>query len=205
MYEWTGAAKVNEASEILQADGLVGTIMIKVSSFKQPTDTTVPDVVASFAKKGALASPLTTDQDTAVSGENTGYAGNASDLHFTGQTLNNLPIIPKTVAIIPQAGGHTVNADDLNGDGVLYTRDADLDVCGSIDYHTGALALDYPTGKDPNNGVINANYKYSRVIKGLGSVSFKINNMQADEVLYVYACAEAAACMVKVEIFGGNA
>lgn len=186
MQEIVGPAYVNVAHEIGVIDGFVGAIAVMVEN-----EGNVP-VNISFAKETALTDPLVTDQDTSVAAEATGYTGNASTLNFSGQSLDHLPITPKTVYVYPTAGGNTVDATDKDGDGKLYTYDVDEDECGSINYATGALVLRYPTGKDPNTGAIRANYDYSVAAVPKGVRMYRINNVRPGERIRVYATATTA-------------
>lgn len=98
-----------------------------------------------------------------ISGESTGYTGDGSDLSFTGQALDKLPVSPGTVVVKPTAGGTSVDARDTYGDGVLWSVEAVPVQCGTINYTTGALALQYPTGKAPATGAITADYRWLAV------------------------------------------
>lgn len=203
MQEIMGAALVNVANLIGTIDGFSGPIAIIVEN---PGNVAVE---VTFAKTDNLANPLATDLDTTTTAENTGYTGNASTLNFTGQALNNLPIKPKTVEVKPTAGGNTVNCKDLNGDGILYTSDSDLDVCGTVNYHTGALVLSYPLGKDPNNGDISCDYKYSVALAAKSVRLFKLTSVAKGDRINVYATARQPTtglvdAQVHVGVFGLN-
>lgn len=141
-------------------------------------------------------------EDTAVTDEDTGYDGDASTLVFTGQSLDNTPIVPGSVTVKPTAGGNTVNLVDTNGDGILYTVDDDADVAGSINYFTGALNLNFPSGKDPAATNILADYTYGVGVAVLGQKNFQIPYFSAAafEALYVRV-AGASSSRVRVEAY----
>ncbi len=185
MYRFVGAAKVNEATEIGRVDG-AGPVVLTVNN-KGPSD-----IVVSVSKLSD-ESIVMTDKDTAVSAEDTGYNGDTVTLDFTGQSLNNVPIIPGTILVIPPAGGDTVNATDRDGDGKLYTDDGDEDECGFVNYHTGAIDLSYPAGKAPNTGDIDCDYKYSvKVVPG-GIQVMKLANVPPTETYVVKVAAKMAS------------
>lgn len=164
-----GAALKNAAAVILNIGEAKGPITLAVHHVDEDGD----EVVLSVSRKsdGRLVALA---EDTAVSDEDTGYDGNASTLDFTGQSLDNLPIVPGSVTVKPTAGGNTVNLIDRDGDGQLYTDDADQDWAGTIDYFTGALVLHFPTGKDPNTTNILADYTYGVATQVLGQQNFQI-------------------------------
>ena len=188
-----GAALENEAAQVMEISEAYGPITIVVRNLD------ARDVVLSVSRKTTSAL-VALAQDTAVTNEDTGYDGDASTLVFTGQALNNVPIVPGSVTIAPTAGGNTVNATDLYGDGKLYTSDVDLDFCGTIDYFTGALELSYPTGKDPAATNILANYTYSEKTLASGIKTYQVNNLSPKdfESLIVKAAAKAGPARVRV-------
>lgn len=126
------------------------------------------DVVLQATREsdGAL---LELEEETKVTAEDTGYDGDTSTLVFTGQTLDNTPVVPGSVTVKPTAGGDSVNCTDRDGDGNLYTSDNDEDLCGTINYNTGALTLNYPTGKAPNTTNITCDYTYSAQVEPNGA------------------------------------
>lgn len=145
------------------------------------------------------------DEETAVADEDTAYDGDASTLAFTGQALNNTPIVPGSVVIEPTAGGNSVDLKDTNGDGILYTDDADADVAGSINYNTGALELNFPVGKDPNTTNILANYQYSAATIANGAKkhyhlsAFPVG--QPEEAMVISCAGLGGASKVRIEAF----
>jgi hypothetical protein len=145
------------------------------------------------------------DEETAVASEDTGYDGDASTLVFTGQALNNVPIVPGSVVVVPTAGGNTVNLKDTNGDGILYTDDDDADVAGSIDYSDGTLELNFPAGKDPAATNILSNYQYSASTIANGAkkhyhlAAFSVGN--PEDALLVSCAGLGGASKVKIEAF----
>jgi hypothetical protein len=193
-----GAALKNEAAEILRITDAKGPITLVCQHVDEDGD----EVVLSVSRKsdGALVALA---EDTAVSGEDTGYDGNAALLDFTGQSLDELPIVPGSVTIIPTAGGNSVNATDRDGDGKLYTADNDEDECGSIDYFTGALVLHYPAGKAPNTTNILADYTYGVSTVKLGQKNYYIGNLvpgENYESLIIKAAGKLAS-RVRIEAF----
>jgi hypothetical protein len=179
-----GVAQVNEVAEIMKISEAYGPITLLVRNFDS-----VGDDVVILCEKKSDGSRVSLVEETAVAAENTGYTGNASTRVFSAQSLNELPIIPGTVVVTPTAGGNSVNATDLYKDGKLYTDDADLDICGTINYFTGALYLSYPSGKDPNTGGISADYTYSIPIEkgGIVRLSIPFMSAQGNETLIVKA------------------
>lgn len=168
-----------------------------------PTSLTVQNLgeaaVVFSAEKHSDDSNIAMSGDTAVAAENTGYTGNDSTLAFTGQALNNTAIVPGTVEIIPTTGSNTVDAYDTDGDGILYTDDDDAEECGTINYHTGALVLAYPTGKAPNTGTISANYNYqTATVADAGQQVMTIPAQSVGERINVYAAGYGAGSKVRV-------
>lgn len=194
-FDGRGAALENAVGEVVRIDNVYGPVSLAVTNL----DTASLVVQAKRKSSGALVA-LT--EDTAVAAEDTAYDGDTSTLDFTGEALNNVPIVPGSVTIKPTAGGTTVNATDRDGDGKLYTADDDEDECGSINYFTGALELHYPTGKAPNTTNITADYTYSQIIGGLGKKTVHVPFMSAvdDEVLII-SVAGSANARVRIEAF----
>lgn len=195
VFEDQGAAEQNKAVVVgrVQSIGPVDVIMSHLG--------TEGEVVCSLEDQRTGAH-ISSDKDTAVADEDTGYDGDTSTLTFTGQTLNNLPVVPGTVTVKPTAGGDTVNATDRDGDGILYTSDGDEDVCGSINYFTGALELSYPAGKAPNTGDIDCDYEYQdATLKARGRRNFRVNNVLQEETVVVKAAASNAGG-VKIRVDG---
>lgn len=191
-----GAALENAANEILRVQDAQGPLTIIVKHIDSDGD----EVALSVSRQSDSAI-VALDEDTAVANEDTAYDGNTSTLAFSGESLDNTPIVPGTVVIEPTAGGDTVNATDRDGDGILYTDDNDEDACGTINYFTGALVLDYPTGKAPNTTNIVADYTYSVSTEVLGQRNFYIANLSPvnNESLIIKA-AGAANSRVHIEV-----
>lgn len=178
VYQDQGAAKLNEAVEVGRLKS-IGPVELVMSSLSSEGEAIV------FAEDGDGAH-ISNDDETAVADEDTLYDGDTATLVFTGEVLNNLPVIPGTLTVQPTAGGDSVDATDRDGDGNLYTSDVDEDFCGTVDYFTGALELSYPTGKAPNTTNILADYTYgSSTIKPLGKKNFTIPNVGRDTEVVV--------------------
>jgi hypothetical protein len=143
------------------------------------------------------------EEDTAVASEDTAYDGDTSTLAFSGENLNSLPIVPGSVEIVPTAGGDSVDAKDTNGDGILFTDDVDADECGTIDYLTGALVLNYPAGKAPNTTNILANYTQGVQVVAGGKRMLNVQNFspQTFEGLEVRAAGLGGTSKVRLEAF----
>lgn len=192
-----GAALENAATEIMRISETPGG-PVTLSIHNQGSGTLVPSVVRkSDSANIALA------EETAVADEDTVYNGDTSTLAFSGESLNNTPIVPGTVNVKPTAGGNSVNATDRDGDGKLYTTDNDEDECGSINYFTGALILSYPAGKAPNTGDIDADYSYGELCNALGKKTYRISNVVTGgsyDSLIVKVAASANS-EVRVEAF----
>lgn len=187
--EDVGAAELNSAQ-------LIGRVESKgpaVITVKNQSDTS--NVVVSFQRETA-GTLVNSDKETDVASEASGYTGDGSTLTFTGQALNNVPIIPGSVTLTPATSG-PVLTDDY-GDGILYTA-AGVEA-GSINYFTGALELSYPTGSAPD-GAISAAYTYQdAVLVHGGQRNFEISSFDPDDALEVYAAADnAAGALVKVD------
>lgn len=119
---------------------------------------------------------------TAVAAEATGYTGNGATLAFTGQALNNTPIVPKSVRLTPATSG--VDLID-GGDGKFYTDDTDADEAGTIDYFTGDIILAYPAGKAPD-GAIAGDYSYEdAVLTSGGRKTYSFNSLSPQETIVV--------------------
>lgn len=192
-----GAALENEAVTIMKISEASGPITLAVHHVDEDGDEIV--LSASRQSDGSL---VALNEDTAVSAEDTGYDGDASELNFTGQALNNVPIVPGSVTVKPTAGGNSVNATDKDGDGKLYTDDDDEDYCGTINYFTGALVLFYPVGKDPAATNITADYTYSEKTVKLGMKNYHVSYLtpQDNEVLIVKVAGKANS-RVRIEAF----
>ena len=141
---------------------------------------------------------------TAVADEDTGYDGDTSTTDFTGQALNNTPIIPRSVTIKPTAGGDTVNLID-GGDGKFYTDDNDADEAGTIDYFTGDIVLAFPAGKAPNTGDIDADYSHEdTTVAARGRKTYIFNSLHPEEQLVIVGHADAASAKAQVEVAVGD-
>jgi hypothetical protein len=189
-----GVALNNVASELIRVSEASGPITIVADNVGEK------EVVFQVQKKSDMTNVMT-DKDTAVSAENTGFTGNASTRDFTGQNLNNLPIVPGSVVIKPVTGGGTVNAVDTNGDGILYTVQTTPVVCGTVDYFTGALVLHYPVAHAPNTGVIAADYAYQDVTTKPHAIrSIAVGNLPPQEIYIVKAAAKLGSSEVRVDV-----
>lgn len=198
VHQGFGAALENAAAEILRIGEAKGPITLSVKHADEDGGLVVVQVTRK--SDGALVALA---EDTAVTDEDTAYDGDASTLVFTGEALDNTPIVPGSVTIKPTAGGNSVNLVDTNADGILYTDDDDADQAGSINYFTGALELSFPTGKDPNTTNILADYTYGIGVAVLGTRNFQIQYFSAAtsfESLIVRA-AGAAGSRVRIEAY----
>lgn len=193
VFQGQGCAELNNAIQITRVESVGG-----VSIVAQNEDDDASLVMMFQNEQTGVR--VNSDKDTNVSAEDTGYNGDTSDLAFSGQTLNNLPVVPKSVTVIPESGGDSVNATDRDGDGRLYTADNDEDFCGTINYFTGALTLAFPAGKAPNTGDIDCSYTHQgSAIVARGQRTFTISASLPDEHILVYAAAsnaQGARCRV---------
>jgi len=193
IHDGLGAALENQASEILRVGEALGPVTLTVDNRGDN------DVILSVEKLSD-GSHVALDDETAVTGEDTAYDGDTSETDFSGEDLNNTPVVPGTVTVKPTTGGSSVNATDKDGDGKLYTDDVDLDECGTIDYATGALVLSYPTGKEPNTTNITADYSYSGgATKPLGKSTKRLSNNPPEETFVVKAVGLGGPSQVRVE------
>lgn len=197
VFEGQGAAELNKAVQVGRVES-VGPVTAVVQNLSDDAN-----LVVSFDNEQTGAQ-LFSDQDTAVADEDTAYDGDDSTLVFTGEVLNNTPIVPKSVTVKPPASGSSVNATDRDGDGRLYTADVDEDFCGTIDYFTGALELSYPAGKEPDTGDIDADYTHQgSAMVPKGQRNFLLSNSLPDEHVRVYAaCDQLSGAPVKVDSLG---
>jgi len=155
------------------------------------------------AKRSSDDTLVALAEETAVADEDTGYDGDTSELNFTGEALDNTPIVPGSVTVKPTAGGDSVNATDRDSDGKLYTSDDDEDECGTIDYATGDLTLYYPSGKAPNTGDIDADYQYSvlSVVGGKKTYSLTAFSAAEFEQMEFRVIGLGGASKARVEVF----
>jgi len=198
VHQGFGAALENAATEIMRIGEAKGPITLSVKHVDEDGGLLVVQV--SRKSDGALVALA---EETAVTDEDTAYDGDASELVFTGQALDNTPIVPGSVTIKPTAGGNTVNLVDTNADGILYTDDVDADVAGSVNYFTGDLELSFPSGKDPAATNILADYSYGVGVNVLGTRNFQIQYFSAAvdfETLIVKAAA-ASSSRVRIEAY----
>lgn len=180
-------ALANEGNEVFRIQGLPP---IVVACENLGTAQAVVGCYIAGAAHGALLSSTATQ----VTAEDTGFDGDTTTPNFSGQTLNNKPIIPRSVTIKPTAGGDTVNLIDRDGDGILYTDDNDEDAAGTVDYFTGALVLAFPTGKAPNTTNILADYKYENaVIAANGQKTFIFSSLNTQQTLVLTAACKKSA------------
>jgi len=117
--------------------------------------------------------------DTLVATEATGYTGNGVLFAFTGQTLNNLPVLPFSVEVSYTSNDATaVVLYDKFGDGVLYDTNATVAseaARGTINYITGAIAFTVPNlaAWIPAAGAIPARYAYGVIFGSLVMAGLK--------------------------------
>lgn len=190
IYEDIGAAKLNNSQKIGRVES-VGPITVVVANLS-----TLANCVVSFLKEKA-GTPVYSDKDTNVPVEASGYTGNGATLVFNGQSLNNVPIIPRSLVLTPVTSGPVLK--DLYGDGFVYMPNGTTKA-GTINYFTGSLTLNYPAGSPPD-GVVNAAYRYqnSALVRG-GQKNFGIVSGLPDEALAIYAaCDHKDGARVKVE------
>jgi len=198
IFEDVGAGKLNQAQKVGRVES-VGPITVVVMCLSA-----VANVIMSFVReKSGLA--VLSDRDTAVSAEDTGYLGNGTDLVFSGQVLNHLPILPRTIVLTPATSGPVLR--DVQGDGYLYLPDG-VTKSGQVNYFTGALELQYPSGTGPGfptgyapDGIISADYAYqdALLVHG-GQRNYSIVSNGADDAVVIYATADdKEGARVKVE------
>lgn len=197
VFEDQGGAELNKAIQVGRVESS-GPAVFQVRNLDDDAN-----VVVSFENE-STGLQVYSDKDTAVSDEDTAYNGDTATLAFSGQSLNNTPIVPGSVTVKPATGGTTVNLTDTDGDGNLYTVDDDAEFAGTINYFTGALRLAFPTGKAPNTGDIDCDYYYQdAVIVPLGKRVFTISNSLPDEAIKVYAaCSNSGGAAVRTESVG---
>ena len=193
------AAELNKAVDIGPPDRNVESIVpVSVHAHNQG----VANVVLSVKDRDTNAL-FATDRDTAVAVEDTVYNGDGSTLAFSGEDLDNTPIIPGSV-VISDAAAVAPNLIDRDRDGKLYTVDVDDELAGSIDYFTGALILNYPAGKAPGTAAeaINAAYSYQdAVLVPGGKRVYTVDNvMQGAGVVPSVACDSSVGSLVKLEV-----
>jgi len=190
------SSDVDAAGELFRVSGLGPAVL----TVKNDSDT--PCVLGAYLldASGTDQRAQTTTTSTTVTTEASGYTGNASTLAFSGQTINNTPVVPRSIRLHPATSG--VDLID-GGDGVFYTDDTDQDVAGTVDYFTGAMTLAYPTGKAPD-GAINVAYIYEDATLGAyGRKTFIWSALGADQILVIGgACSTAAdSAPVSAELY----
>lgn len=197
IFEDQGAAELNKANQVGRVES-IGPVTVVVNNLDDAAN-----CVVSFDNE-QTGEQVLSDRDTPVADEDTAYVGDTSETDFSGEALDNTPILPKSVVVKPTAGGDSVNLTDRDGDGNLYTVDDDEDLAGTIDYFTGALTLSFPAGKEPNTGAIDADYAYQdEPLVPRGRRNYQIGNSLPDEAIRVYAASDAAAgAPVKTEAVG---
>lgn len=197
IFEDQGAAELNKANQVGRVES-IGPVTVVVNNLDDDAN-----LVVSFDNE-QTGDQILSDRDTAVADEDTSYDGDTSQLVFTGASLGNTPILPRSVLVKPEPGVDSVNLIDRDGDGNLYTVDDDEDFAGTVNYFTGALELSFPTGKAPNTGDILADYAYQdELLVPRGRRNYQIGNSLPDEAVRVYAATDAAAgASVKTESVG---
>jgi len=188
VFEDVGAAKKNSSLKIGRVES-VGPVAVVAANLSAASN-----VVVSFARE-RTGTPIYSDKDTVATAEDTGYTGNLALIDFTGEALNNKPIVPRSVVVTPATAGIVLHD---GGDGYMYTP---LGVqAGTIDYFTGAIDLHYPVGSAPN-GKLNATYYYQdEALVAGGQRNYGIVAGLIDEPLAIYvACDNKAGARVKVE------
>jgi hypothetical protein len=178
VFSGIGGAKLNELVQVGRVEAQ-GSIMAMVQNLSS-----AGNAVVAFFKEvtGTQVHPAT---DTPVASEDTGYDGDTSEDTFTGQSLNNVPIVPGTVVVTPATTGGILHD---GGDGFMYN--ATGVESGTVNYFTGALNLHYATADIPN-GQLNAAYKYQDdVLVHGGRKVFSFNNNSPDDALVIKAAAD---------------
>lgn len=144
---------------------------------------------------GAVLKPNTdsTVANTVVSG----YTGDTTTKSFSGQTLGHMPIVPGTVVVTPVTTGPVLN--DTGGQGILYSL-VTGNVCGSINYFTGALTLAYSSADvAPGTGTIKCGYQYSTLIVPGARVNYLITSILNGDSLVVMGAADSTVgCFMNV-------
>lgn len=197
IFEDQGAGALNQATVVGRVQS-TGPLTVLAQNLSEEGN-----AVLSFSNQRTGLSVLS-DKDTAVSAEDTGYDGDTTETSFTGQTLNNLPVVPGSVVVVPTAGGDSVNLYDRDGDGQLYTVDDDEDFAGTVNYFTGALVLNFPVGKEPNTGDIDCNYaaQDAALVPG-GIQSYGIANVPHEDTIVVKAASSTkGGVKVKLDSIG---
>lgn len=190
-----GAALKNNNNEVMRIEDSLGPVTLVTKNMGDTNSVVVSAFKVSDGSRVALAG------ETAVTDEDTGYDGDTAELNFSGEALNNTPIVPGSVTITPTAGGDSVDAVDTNGDGLLYTDDEDADLCGTINYATGDLVLSYPAGKAPNTTNITADYSYGKEVKPYGISTEQLQANPPSENYIIKATGLGGSSQVKVEAF----
>lgn len=194
IYTTTKGLKANYSVDLMKVGGLGPIIAIAMQDGSEPDKLGRANAVLAAWKidpeTGIAGRALASTTTSAVTDEDTGYVGNAADLNFTGQALNNLPIVPRSVILHTDAVGNAELCFD-KGDGHFYTSDTDEDECGTIDYFTGAITLYFPAGKAPAVGAIDAAYLYeSAVLRPYGRRTYIWPTLTPQDILVVAgACA----------------
>ena len=191
IFEDQGAAELNKIGQIGRVESL-GPITMSMLSLDD-----VANVVVSFDNEVTKAQVFS-DKDTKQTAEATAYTGNGVLTTFSGQALNVLPAIPKSLTLTPATSGPVLF--DRDGDGKLYTQDVDEDFAGTVDYFLGTLELEYPAGKEPT-GAITADYwSQDEAMVPRGRRNFGISTVTVDQATRAFAAAdEATGAPMKLE------
>jgi len=186
LYGTTKGYLKNNAVELMKVGGLGPVIAIAMQDVTEPDKLGRADAIVAAWKidptTGLAGRAMQSTTATAITLEATGYVGNGTDRAFSGQVLDHLPIVPRSVTLTPASG--TVLQD--GGDGIFYTVDADKQAAGTIDYFTGAMTLAYPVGKAPGVGAINAAYLYeAEVLKPYGRKAYTWPSLSPQDVMVI--------------------
>jgi len=181
VFEDQGAAELNKANQIGRIESIGP---VTASILNQDDDA---NMVVSFDNEQTGAQ-LFSDKDTQQAAEATGYVGDTATNDFSGQALNELPAIPKSLTLTPATSGPVLF--DRDGDGRLYTQDVDEDFAGNVDYFLGTLELSYPVGKEPD-GAISADYwSQDEALVPRGRKNYTVSNITFEQAIRAYAAAD---------------
>jgi len=168
-----GSCYPNKGNKIMDISGR-GPLVVAVRQFISEVND--EDFLLNFLKQDSDGRFTTvvvsaiggTDQETAVADEDTGYDGDGSEINFTGEALDDLPVLPGSVVV--EGLDPAPDLKDWDGDGILYSDDDDAEASGTVDYETGAITLAYSSvAKAPGVGDILANYYQGTWLTTLGN------------------------------------
>lgn len=195
------AVTAAEAKAVIEADTLAEVTILSSGAIRVASPTS--GAGSTLEVDGASTIPASVSGFTEDSVAGTG-TGSAATTEFSGQTLNNLPVVPFSVRV-HGPGSAQVHYDKF-GDGRLFienTADPDAEVAsGTINYATGAIDFTYTVV--PPAGEILCDYISSQKVGIAGqsghALAYHVEPIGANRRLSVWAVGLAGAARCDIEI-----